>query len=78
MTHLILTYKKANLGQLAEEAGKDVVEVYVERLLASEGKEFFNFWAFGGNLENQWNYMRLPQVVPMLGDAGAHGDLHRY
>ena len=65
-------YKKANLGQLAEEAGKDVVEVYVERLLASEGKEFFNFWAFGGNLENQWNYMQLPQVVPMLGDAGAH------
>ena len=65
-------HKKANLGQLAEEAGKDVVEVYVERLLASEGKEFFNFWAFGGNLENQWNYMRLPQVVPMLGDAGAH------
>jgi len=64
--------RKASLKQLAEEAGKDPVEIYVERLLASEGREFFNFWMFGGNLENQWNYMRLPQVVPMLGDAGAH------
>ena len=64
--------RKQSLQQLADEAGKDVVEVYVERLLESEGKEFFNFWMFGGNLENQWNYMRLPHVVPMLGDAGAH------
>tara|TARA_Y100000766_G_scaffold107941_1_gene92309 strand:+ start:606 stop:2306 length:1701 start_codon:yes stop_codon:yes gene_type:complete len=64
--------RKQSLQQLADNAGKDVVEVYVERLLESEGKEFFNFWMFGGNLENQWNYMRLPYVVPMLGDAGAH------
>ena len=64
--------RQQNLQQLADAAGKDVVETYVERLLESEGKEFFNFWMFGGNLENQWNYMRLPQVVPMLGDAGAH------
>jgi N-acyl-D-aspartate/D-glutamate deacylase len=64
--------RQASLKQLAEAAGKDPVEVYVERLLASEGKEFFNFWMFGGNLENQWKYMQLPHVVPMLGDAGAH------
>ena len=64
--------RQQSLQQLADKSGKDVVEVYVERLLESEGKEFFNFWMFGGNLENQWNYMRLPQVVPMLGDAGAH------
>jgi len=64
--------RKASLKQLAEAAGKDPVEVYVERLLASQGKEFFNYWMFGGNLENQWKYMQLPHVVPMLGDAGAH------
>ena len=64
--------RKSSLKQLAEAAGKDPVEVYVERLLASEGREFFNFWMFGGNLENQWKYMQLPHVVPMLGDAGAH------
>ena len=64
--------RRASLAQLAEESGKDPVEIYVERLLASEGKEFFNFWMFGGHLENQWKYMQLPHVVPMLGDAGAH------
>ena len=71
--------RKASLLQLAESAGKDPVEVYVDRLLASEGREFFNYWMFGGNLENQWNYMQLPHVVPMLGDAGAHvGLFHRH
>ena len=64
--------RKGSLAQLAEAEGKDPVEVYVDRLLASEGREYFNFWMFGGNLENQWEYMRLPHVVPMLGDAGAH------
>ena len=34
--------------------------------------KYFNFWMFGETLENQWEYIRLPQVVPMLGDAGAH------
>ena len=61
-----------SLAKLAEAAGKDPVEIYVDRLIASEGREFWNFWAFGGALQNQWNYMRLPHVVPMLGDAGAH------
>ena len=61
-----------NLQKLADEAGKDPVEVYVDRLIASEGKELWNLWAFGGALQNQWNYMRLPHVIPMLGDAGAH------
>jgi N-acyl-D-amino-acid deacylase len=63
---------KASLQSLADEAGKDPVDVYVERLLESEGREFTNLWAFGGSLENQWKYMQLPHVVPMLGDAGAH------
>lgn len=64
--------RQGSLQQLAEQAGKDPVEVYVERLLASEGREFFNLWMFGGALENQWRYMQLPWIVPMLGDAGAH------
>lgn len=61
-----------NLAKLAEDEGKDPVEIYVDRLIASDGKELWNLWAFGGALQNQWNYMRLPYVVPMLGDAGAH------
>ena len=63
---------KRNLQQLADDSGQDPVDVYVDRLIASDGKEMFNLWAFGGALQNQWNYMRLPHVVPMLGDAGAH------
>lgn len=64
--------RQQSLAQLAERAGQDPVEVYVDRLIASEGREFFNLWMFGGALENQWKYMQLPWVVPMLGDAGAH------
>ena len=64
--------RKSSLQQLADAEGRDPVEVYVERLLASEGRELFNYWAFGGALENQWQYMQLPHVIPMLGDAGAH------
>jgi N-acyl-D-amino-acid deacylase len=64
--------RKRSLQQLADDSGKDPVEIYVERLLESEGREFWNMWAFGGALENQWKYMQLPYVVPMLGDAGAH------
>jgi N-acyl-D-aspartate/D-glutamate deacylase len=63
---------KMSLAQLAQAEGKDPVVVYVDRLIATEGCELWNYWAFGGSLENQWNYMRMPNCVPMLGDAGAH------
>ena len=52
--------------------GRDPVDVYVDRLIASEGKELWNFWAFGGALENQWAYMKMQHCIPMLADAGAH------
>jgi N-acyl-D-aspartate/D-glutamate deacylase len=64
--------RKGSLAQLAAQAGADPVDVYVERLLASEGRELFNLWAFGGWLENQWQYMRMEHCVPMLADTGAH------
>ncbi len=63
---------KQTLAKLAEAAGQDPVEYYIDRLIATEGRELWNYWAFGGWLENQWNYMRMPHCVPMLGDAGAH------
>lgn len=62
----------ASLEQLATAANRDPVDLYVERLLASEGRELFNFWAFGGSLANQWRYMNMPHCVPMLADTGAH------
>jgi N-acyl-D-aspartate/D-glutamate deacylase len=64
--------RRASLAQIAAAEGKDPVEVFVERLISSEGRELFNFWAFGGHLENQWKYMQMEHCIPMLGDAGAH------
>ena len=64
--------RKSSLAQLAEHAGADPVDVYVDRLLASEGRELFNLWAFGASLENQWQYMQMEHCVPMLADTGAH------
>jgi N-acyl-D-aspartate/D-glutamate deacylase len=64
--------RRASLAQIAAREGRDPVDVYVDRLLSSEGRELFNFWAFGGALENQWRYMSMKHCVPMLADTGAH------
>ena len=64
--------RRNSLAQLADRQGRDPVDVYVDRLIESEGHELWNFWAFGGALENQWEYMRMEHCVPMLADAGAH------
>jgi N-acyl-D-aspartate/D-glutamate deacylase len=64
--------RRQSLAQIAEAEGRDPIEVYVDRLAASEGREFFNLWAFGGFLENQWRFLSMEHCIPMLGDAGAH------
>ncbi|MDH3680591.1 MAG: amidohydrolase family protein [Acidimicrobiia bacterium] len=64
--------RKGSLVQLAEAAGQDPVDVFVERMLASDGRELLNMWMFSGFLENQWPYLKMEHCVPMLGDAGAH------
>jgi len=61
-----------SLAQIAEREGRDPIDVYVDRLIESEGRELWNFWAFGGALENQWAYMNMQHCIPMLADAGAH------
>ncbi len=64
--------EKNSLAQLAADQGRDPVELYIDRLIESEGRELWNFWAFGGSLENQWAYMRMEHCIPMLADSGAH------
>lgn len=64
--------RRGTVVQLAEAAGQDPVDWIVERLVASEGRELFNLWLFGGTLDNQWPYLRMEHCVPLLGDAGAH------
>lgn len=61
-----------SLAQLAEAAGQDPIDYYVDRLISSEGRELWNFWAFGGSLNNQWAYMKMENCIPMLADSGAH------
>lgn len=64
--------QKQSLAQIAQAQGKDPIEIYVDRLIASEGKEFWNYWAFGNHLENQWQFMQMEHCIPMLADTGAH------
>jgi N-acyl-D-amino-acid deacylase len=61
-----------SLAQLAEASGQDPLDLYIDRLIASEGRELWNFWAFGGSLDNQWAYMKMDHCIPMLADSGAH------
>ncbi|MEM9622327.1 MAG: amidohydrolase family protein [Pseudomonadota bacterium] len=64
--------RQNNLQQLAAAAGVDPIDYYIDRLLETEGRELWNYWAFGGTLENQWAYMQMAHCIPMLADAGAH------
>lgn len=61
----------ASLAHLAERDGKDAVDLYVERLIASEGRELFHGWGSEVPTE-QWRYLQDQHCIPMLGDAGAH------
>lgn len=64
--------RQASLTQIAQAQGQDPVDIFVDRLIESQGRELWNYWAFGGALENQWAYMQMQHCIPMLADAGAH------
>jgi N-acyl-D-amino-acid deacylase len=64
--------QKNSLQQIADREGEDPIRVYVNRLLQSEGREFFNYWGLARAVEYQWRYMQQPHCIPALGDAGAH------
>jgi N-acyl-D-amino-acid deacylase len=61
-----------SLAEIAARVGKHPVEVIVERLLESQGRELFNVWFFNRNRANIGEFLKLDAVVPGLGDAGAH------
>ncbi len=63
---------RRSIAELAAEADVHPVELIVERLLESEGRELFNVWFFNRNTEGLAGYLALPDVLPGLGDAGAH------
>ena len=65
-------HNSKSIAVLAAEAGVTPVELIVNRLLASEGRELYNAWFFNRNTESMEHYLQLDAVVPGLGDAGAH------
>ena len=67
-------FNHASLAAEAEAAGVDPVDMFVDRLIASDGRELFNTWFFGGggNPDAAFAYQSMEHCIPLLGDAGAH------
>ncbi len=61
-----------SVAELAADAGVHPVEIIVDRLIASEGRELFNMWFFHRNREALGGLLALDSVYPGAGDAGAH------
>jgi len=63
---------EGSIAALAEAAGVHPVELIVDRLLESEGRELYNIWFFNRAADSLADYLQLDHVAPGLGDAGAH------
>ena len=68
----VQTHKERSLAALAEAAGVHPVELLVDRLLESDGRERYNVWLFNRAADSLADYLQLDHVSPGLGDAGAH------
>ena len=61
-----------SVGELADQAGVHPVEIVVDRLIESHGRELFNVWFFNRNHAIMGDLLAMDHVYPGLGDAGAH------
>jgi N-acyl-D-aspartate/D-glutamate deacylase len=61
-----------SVGELADQAGVHPVEIMVDRLIESQGRELFNVWFFNRNHQIMGDLLTMDHVYPGLGDAGAH------
>jgi N-acyl-D-aspartate/D-glutamate deacylase len=61
-----------SLAELAAAQGVHPIEVVVDRLLESEGRELFNVWFFHRNRVGLAEMLRGEHIYPGAGDAGAH------
>ena len=50
----------------------DDLELVIDRLIASDGRELFNTWFFTRNVGALPNLLNAPHVYPGLADTGAH------
>ena len=61
-----------SIADLAAEAGVHPVELVIDRLIASEGRELFNTWFFNRNVTGLQHVLAMDHVYPTLADTGAH------
>jgi len=61
-----------SVADLAAQAGVHPVELVVDRLLESDGRELFNLWIFHRNRAGMADLLALDAVYPGAGDTGAH------
>jgi N-acyl-D-aspartate/D-glutamate deacylase len=64
-----------SVAELAAAAGVDPVELVIDRLLESEGRELFNSWLFYRNLEGLAGLLEVEHVYPGAADTGAHAGM---
>ena len=61
-----------SVGDLARRDGISPVEVVINRLIESEGREFFNMWYFSRNTGAMDGFFNIDGILPGLADTGAH------
>ena len=61
-----------SLKSLAAAAGKHPVEVWLDKMLETEGQAMFHVRFFNTDLESLPGFLKADWVLPGIGDAGAH------
>ena len=61
-----------NLIELSKAAGEHWSETFLRLSRESEGRGLFNWRMFGGNLKEQGDLYASENLIPGLGDVGAH------
>jgi N-acyl-D-aspartate/D-glutamate deacylase len=61
-----------SIVQLAAQLGVHPVELVIDRLIASDGRELFNTWFFSRNVNGLADLLTMDNVYPGLADTGAH------
>jgi N-acyl-D-aspartate/D-glutamate deacylase len=61
-----------SIAVLAQREGVHPVELVIDRLIASDGKELFNTWFFSRNTAALADFVNMDNIYPGLADTGAH------
>ncbi len=61
-----------SVADLAAVRGVHPIEVIVDRLLESDGRELYNVWFYNRSTDALGEFLQLDSVCPGLADAGAH------